>query len=63
MWCIFVQFERGEALEKIAQNVQRELEEECDEESIRVLSKAVDTVRKEVAVPRTHSNSLIPFDV
>lgn len=47
---IVVQFERGEALEKIAQDVKRELEEECDEESLRVLSKAVDTVRKEVAV-------------
>ncbi|KAF3444628.1 hypothetical protein FNV43_RR14321 [Rhamnella rubrinervis] len=41
-------FERGEALEKIAQDVKRELEEESDEESLRVLSKAVDTVRKEV---------------
>ena len=51
--CIIVQFERGEALEKIAQDVKRELEEDCDEESLRVLSKAVDTVRKEVAMPRT----------
>ncbi|KAH7532482.1 hypothetical protein FEM48_Zijuj04G0024600 [Ziziphus jujuba var. spinosa] len=45
-------FERGEALDKIAQDVKRELEEECDEESLKVLSKAVDTVRKEVVRKR-----------
>ncbi|XP_050224265.1 polyribonucleotide nucleotidyltransferase 2, mitochondrial [Mercurialis annua] len=41
-------FERGEALENITQDVKRTLEEECDEESLRVLPKAVDTVRKHV---------------
>ncbi|XP_062151411.1 polyribonucleotide nucleotidyltransferase 2, mitochondrial [Alnus glutinosa] len=41
-------FERGEALEKITQDVKRALEEECDEESLKVLPKAVDTVRKKV---------------
>ncbi|KAG9448966.1 hypothetical protein H6P81_008931 [Aristolochia fimbriata] len=41
-------FERGEALDKIAQDVRNVLEEEGDEESLKVLSKAVDTVRKEV---------------
>ncbi|XP_068643525.1 polyribonucleotide nucleotidyltransferase 2, mitochondrial [Aristolochia californica] len=41
-------FERGEALDKIAQDVRNVLEEEGDEESLKVLSKAVDTVRKGV---------------
>ncbi|KAF5479635.1 hypothetical protein F2P56_000442 [Juglans regia] len=41
-------FERGEALEKITQDVKRALEEEFDEESLKVLPKAVDTVRKKV---------------
>lgn len=41
-------FERGEALDKITQDVRRALEEECDEESLKVLPKAVDTVRKKV---------------
>ncbi|KAK4282381.1 hypothetical protein QN277_013765 [Acacia crassicarpa] len=41
-------FERGEALDKITQDVRRVLEEECDEEGLKVLSKAVDTVRKKV---------------
>ncbi|KAI9078072.1 hypothetical protein K1719_039997 [Acacia pycnantha] len=41
-------FERGEALDKITQDVRRVLEEECDEESLKVLPKAVDTVRKKV---------------
>ncbi|KAF9620300.1 hypothetical protein IFM89_011035 [Coptis chinensis] len=40
-------FERGEALEKITQNVRKVLEEESDEESLKVLPKAVDTVRKQ----------------
>lgn len=44
------QFERGEALDKITQDVKRTLEEECDEEGLKVLSKTVDTVRKEVWV-------------
>lgn len=46
---LFFQFERGEALEKIAQEVRKVLEEECDEESLKVLPKAVDTVRKKVS--------------
>ncbi|KAK9221439.1 hypothetical protein WN944_009865 [Citrus x changshan-huyou] len=41
-------FERGEALDKIGQDVKKALEEECDEESLQVLPKAVDTVRKRV---------------
>ncbi|XP_052197559.1 polyribonucleotide nucleotidyltransferase 2, mitochondrial [Diospyros lotus] len=41
-------FARGEALDKITQDVKRTLVEECDEESLQVLSKTVDTVRKEV---------------
>ncbi|KAJ8447223.1 hypothetical protein Cgig2_030454 [Carnegiea gigantea] len=42
-------FERGEALDTITQDVKRALEEECDEESLKGLSKAVDTVRKQVS--------------
>ncbi|RVX08815.1 Polyribonucleotide nucleotidyltransferase 2, mitochondrial [Vitis vinifera] len=42
-------FERGEALDLITQDVKRALEEECDEESLKVLPKVVDTVRKEVS--------------
>ncbi|ESW23003.1 hypothetical protein PHAVU_004G011100 [Phaseolus vulgaris] len=45
-------FERGEALENIAQDVKKVLEEEGDEESLKVLSKAVDTVRKKVVRKR-----------
>ncbi|KAJ9564256.1 hypothetical protein OSB04_000222 [Centaurea solstitialis] len=45
-------FERGEALEKIAQDVRVVLEEEGDEESLKVLSKTVDTVRKQVVRKR-----------
>lgn len=44
-----IQFERGEALENITQDVRKALEEECDEESLRLLPKAVDTVRKKVS--------------
>lgn len=43
-----VQFERGEALDKIGQNVKAVLEEEGDEESLKAVSKTVDTVRKQV---------------
>lgn len=55
IWCFIcvenfnTQFERGEALENIAQDVRKALEEECDEESLRLLPKAVDTVRKKVS--------------
>ncbi|WCJ21022.1 polyribonucleotide nucleotidyltransferase putative [Euphorbia peplus] len=45
-------FERGEALENITQDVRKSLEEECDEESLKVLPKAVDTVRKQVVRKR-----------
>nr|XP_043606853.1 polyribonucleotide nucleotidyltransferase 2, mitochondrial isoform X2 [Erigeron canadensis] len=41
-------FERGEALDKIAQDVKCVLEEEGDEESLKAVSKTVDTVRKQV---------------
>ncbi|KAM0932837.1 putative polyribonucleotide nucleotidyltransferase [Dioscorea sansibarensis] len=41
-------FERGEALDKITQDVKAKLEEENDEESLKVLPKAVDMVRKKV---------------
>ncbi|URE47790.1 Polyribonucleotide nucleotidyltransferase, RNA binding domain [Musa troglodytarum] len=41
-------FERGEALDKITQTVKAKLEEECDEESLKVLPKAIDTVRKQI---------------
>lgn len=41
-------FERGEALDKITQDVRKALAEEGDEESLKVLSKTVDTVRKKV---------------
>ncbi|KAJ7974604.1 Polyribonucleotide nucleotidyltransferase [Quillaja saponaria] len=51
-------FERGEALDKITQDVKRALEEECDEESLRVLSKAVDTVRKKVVRKRIISEGI-----
>ncbi|XP_059670128.1 polyribonucleotide nucleotidyltransferase 2, mitochondrial [Cornus florida] len=45
-------FERGEALDKITQDVKTALEEECDEEGLKVVSKTVDTVRKEVVRKR-----------
>ncbi|KAI3474906.1 hypothetical protein Pfo_030217 [Paulownia fortunei] len=41
-------FERGEALDNITQDVKKTLQEECDEEGLKVLSKTVDTVRKKV---------------
>ncbi|XP_017214739.1 polyribonucleotide nucleotidyltransferase 2, mitochondrial isoform X2 [Daucus carota subsp. sativus] len=41
-------FERGEALENITQDIRKALEEDCDEESLKVLPKTVDKVRKEV---------------
>ncbi|KAK9117204.1 hypothetical protein Sjap_016151 [Stephania japonica] len=45
-------FERGEALDKITQDVKKVFEEECNEESLKVLPKAVDTVRKGVVRKR-----------
>ena len=44
-----IQFERGEALDNITKDVKKVLEKECDEESLKVLPKAVDTVRKRVS--------------
>ncbi|RWR91767.1 polyribonucleotide nucleotidyltransferase 2, mitochondrial [Cinnamomum micranthum f. kanehirae] len=41
-------FERGEALDNITQDVKKTFEEECDEEGLKVLPKAVDTVRKQI---------------
>ncbi|CAJ2665344.1 unnamed protein product [Trifolium pratense] len=41
-------FERGKALDNIAKDVKKVLDEEGDEESIKVLSKTIDTVRKKV---------------
>ncbi|XP_077221044.1 polyribonucleotide nucleotidyltransferase isoform X2 [Tasmannia lanceolata] len=41
-------FERGEALDRITKDVKKVLEEECDEESLKVLPKVVDNVRKKV---------------
>lgn len=45
-------FERGKALDNITQDVKKVLEEEGDEESIKVLSKTIDTVRKKVVRKR-----------
>ncbi|KAK8960926.1 hypothetical protein KSP40_PGU000596 [Platanthera guangdongensis] len=45
-------FERGEALDKITQDVRAKLEEEFDEESLKVLPKAVDMVRKQIVRKR-----------
>ncbi|KAG6479476.1 hypothetical protein ZIOFF_062942 [Zingiber officinale] len=41
-------FERGEALDLITQTVKAKLEEDCDEDSLKVLPKAVDMVRKQI---------------
>lgn len=35
-------------MDKITQTVKAKLEEECDEESLKVLPKTIDTVRKQV---------------
>ncbi|KAJ6797133.1 polyribonucleotide nucleotidyltransferase 2, mitochondrial [Iris pallida] len=45
-------FERGEALDNITQAVKAQLQEECDEDSLKVLPKAVDTVRKRIVRKR-----------
>lgn len=44
----YAQFERGEALENIGKDVEKVFEEEGDQESLSILPKAVDTVRKKV---------------
>ncbi|KZV45682.1 polyribonucleotide nucleotidyltransferase 2, mitochondrial [Dorcoceras hygrometricum] len=46
------EFERGEALDNITQDVKKTLEEECDEEGLKFLSKTVDTLRKQVVRKR-----------
>ncbi|KAI3973474.1 hypothetical protein MKW92_000823 [Papaver armeniacum] len=51
-------FERGEALDKITQDVKRLLQEECDEDSLKVLPKTVDTVRKKVVRSRIINDGL-----
>ncbi|KAL9668100.1 hypothetical protein QQ045_002475 [Rhodiola kirilowii] len=48
----------GEALENITREVKKTLEEEVDEESIKVLPKAVDTVRKQIVRERIISDGL-----
>lgn len=45
---LYIQFERGEALDDIGKDVQKVFEEEGDQESLSILPKAVDTVRKKV---------------
>ncbi|XP_020589440.1 polyribonucleotide nucleotidyltransferase 2, mitochondrial isoform X2 [Phalaenopsis equestris] len=45
-------FERGEALDKITQDVRAKLEEEFDEDSLKVLPKGVDMVRKQIVRKR-----------
>ena len=45
---IYIQFERGEALDDIGKDVIKVFEDEGDQESLSILPKAVDTVRKKV---------------
>ncbi|KAL0751633.1 hypothetical protein Bca101_033636 [Brassica carinata] len=45
-------FERGEALENIGKDVEKVFEEEGDQESLSILPKAVDTVRKKIVRSR-----------
>ncbi|KAJ0243510.1 Polyribonucleotide nucleotidyltransferase 2 [Hirschfeldia incana] len=49
-------FERGEALENIGEDVQKVFEEEGDQESLSILPKAVDTVRKRIVRSRMISD-------
>ncbi|XP_023531117.1 polyribonucleotide nucleotidyltransferase 2, mitochondrial [Cucurbita pepo subsp. pepo] len=51
-------FERGEALDKITKDVKKVFEEECDEEGLKVLPKAVDSVRKKVVRRRIIAEGL-----
>lgn len=57
LWIISCQFERGEAFDQITQTVKAKLEDDCDEDSLKVFPKAVDTVRKEVLIL---SKTLLP---
>ncbi|KAJ8566968.1 hypothetical protein K7X08_019176 [Anisodus acutangulus] len=50
-------FERGEALEKITQDIKRALEE-GDDEGLKILPKTVDTVRKQVVRRRIISEGI-----
>lgn len=47
---LYIQFERGEALDNIGKDVRKVFEEEGDQESLSILPKAVDTVRKKVSL-------------
>ncbi|CAH8328166.1 unnamed protein product [Eruca vesicaria subsp. sativa] len=49
-------FERGEALENIGNDVHKVFEEEGDQESLSILPKAVDTVRKKIVRSRMISD-------
>ncbi|EOA22483.1 hypothetical protein CARUB_v10003135mg [Capsella rubella] len=49
-------FERGEALDNIGKDVRKVFEEEGDQESLSILPKAVDTVRKKVVRSRMISD-------
>uniref|UniRef100_A0A1J3K2S6 Polyribonucleotide nucleotidyltransferase 2, mitochondrial n=1 Tax=Noccaea caerulescens TaxID=107243 RepID=A0A1J3K2S6_NOCCA len=49
-------FERGEALDDIGKDVKKVFEEEGDQESLSILPKAVDTVRKKVVRSRMISD-------
>ncbi|KAF8047212.1 hypothetical protein N665_3142s0001, partial [Sinapis alba] len=49
-------FERGEALEDIGKDVEKVFEEEGDQESLSILPKAVDTVRKKIVRSRMISD-------
>ncbi|ESQ41423.1 hypothetical protein EUTSA_v10012572mg [Eutrema salsugineum] len=49
-------FERGEALDNIGKDVKKVFEEEGDQESLSILPKAVDTVRKKVVRSRMISD-------
>ncbi|KAG6588949.1 Polyribonucleotide nucleotidyltransferase 2, mitochondrial, partial [Cucurbita argyrosperma subsp. sororia] len=51
-------FERGEALDNITKDVKKVFEEECDEEGLKVLPKAVDSVRKKVVRRRIIAEGL-----
>ncbi|PKA56698.1 Polyribonucleotide nucleotidyltransferase 2, mitochondrial [Apostasia shenzhenica] len=51
-------FERGEAMDKITKDVRAKLEQELDEESLKVLPKVVDMVRKQIVRKRVIEKGL-----
>lgn len=51
---LYIQFERGEALDDIGKDVIKVFEDEGDQESLSILPKAVDTVRKKVIFVNQH---------